>query len=97
MVPDTGTEARLLSRDLLLAVAERLRDKLSLRGLELFERLVVLEESIDSVGAAFSLSPDAVYAWKSRLGKVARALAIELSPPSSSELLAVSRRSEKAP
>lgn len=96
IAPDRGAEARLLSRDLLLALADRLREKLSLRGLELFERLVVQEESIESVGAAYALSADAVYAWKSRLGKVARAIALELQPPSSSGLVGASRSPEIA-
>ncbi len=84
---------RIISRDLLLALGDRLREQLSLRGLEMFERLLVQEESVESVSLALEMSADAVYAWRSRLGKLARSLLVELQPTSSSEIAAAPRTS----
>jgi DNA-directed RNA polymerase specialized sigma24 family protein len=65
------------TRELLDLVNQRLQMSLSTRGLELFERLILDEESVDSVCTSTGMSPDAVYAWKSRLGKIARKIASE--------------------
>ncbi len=66
------------SRELLEALLDRVRSKLSPRGLVLFWRLLVRQEPIETVCAETGLSADAVYAWRSRLGRVARALALDL-------------------
>jgi DNA-directed RNA polymerase specialized sigma24 family protein len=71
------------SRDMLMAILDRLRLELSPRGYELFVRLYVDEASVEDVCAAFAMQPDAVYAWRSRLGKRVRALGEELFPPDS--------------
>ncbi|MCA9588545.1 MAG: hypothetical protein KC657_24680 [Myxococcales bacterium] len=70
--PEPDIEPRVASRELLGALMERLRETLSPRGLELFHRLVVDEEAIESVCATTGMSADAVYAWKSRLLKTVR-------------------------
>ena len=76
-VPDA--EMRVSSREQLERLVDRLRAALSPRGLELFHRLVVEEESIESVCASTGMTPDAVYAWKSRIGKVIRKLAADMA------------------
>jgi DNA-directed RNA polymerase specialized sigma24 family protein len=71
------------SRDMLLAIVDRLREELSPRGFELFVRLYVDEASVEEICAAYAMQPDAVYAWRSRLAKRVRALGEELFPPDS--------------
>lgn len=72
-------ELGVASREHLERVAERLREGLSPKGLEIFQRLVVDEEPVESVCAAMSMTADAVYAWRSRIGKLARKIAREVA------------------
>lgn len=67
------------SRELLDALIDRLRETLSPLGLEMFERIVVEDEPTSAICRATGMSPDAVYAWRSRLQRLARKLASELS------------------
>jgi len=92
-VPDV--EVAVSSREQLARLLDRLREALSPRGLELFHRLVVEEEPVESVCASTGMTSDAVYAWKSRIGKVVRKLGAEMaaSEPRMSEVAATSRRS----
>jgi DNA-directed RNA polymerase specialized sigma24 family protein len=76
-VPDV--EVRVSSREQLVRLLDRLRESLSPRGLELFHRLVIEEESVEAVCASTGMTSDAVYAWKSRIGKVVRKLAVEMA------------------
>ena len=94
-VPDV--EVRVASREQLARLVDRLREALSPRGLELFHRLVVEEETVESVCASTGMSADAVYAWKSRISKVVRKLGAEMaaSEPRLSEMAESSRRSEE--
>ena len=73
-----GPEGGVVSRDLLAAVVERVREELSPKGLILFQLLVVDEASVEAVCAEMSMLPDAVYAWRSRLAKLVRRVATEL-------------------
>lgn len=75
---DGGPEVATLSRETLRTLVDRLRDKLSDRGLELFYLLFVEERSTEEVCAIAGLTPDAVYAWRSRLGRLTRQIAAEL-------------------
>jgi DNA-directed RNA polymerase specialized sigma24 family protein len=65
-------EERLGCQEVLVRVLARLELTLTPRSLALFERLFIRDESVDEVVAATGLSADAVYAWRSRLGKLAR-------------------------
>lgn len=76
-VPDV--EVRVSSRQQLARLIDRLREALSPRGLELFHRLVIDDESVESVCASTGMTADAVYAWKSRIGRVVRKLAAEIA------------------
>ena len=72
-------ERRILNRNLLSAVVERLRAELSPKGLHLFELLMVEQRDIPEVCEAAGMKRDAVYAWRSRLARRVRNLAAELS------------------
>ncbi len=76
--PARDAERRIASREQLDLLVERVRESVSPRGLELFQRLIVDEEAVESVCSSTGMTPDAVYAWKSRLGKLVRKLALEI-------------------
>jgi DNA-directed RNA polymerase specialized sigma24 family protein len=65
-------EARLESRDFLRAVLERLRERLSPQGYFLFELLVVQDCPIEEATELTGLSREALYTWRSRIGRLAR-------------------------
>jgi DNA-directed RNA polymerase specialized sigma24 family protein len=67
-----GAESRVYSREVLAKLVERLRDELTPLGLHLFQLIVVEEKSVEATCEATAMTPDAVYAWRSRLGKLAR-------------------------
>lgn len=79
MGAEPDAEVRVSSREQLDRLALRLRESLSPRGLELFQRLVVDEEPAARVAASVGMTMDAVYAYKSRLGKLVRKLAVEIA------------------
>lgn len=80
--PEASPEPSVLSRDFIQRLVERLRETLSPKGLDLFYRLFVDAESVEDVASSTGMSTDALYAWRSRLGKQVRALAAELAPES---------------
>lgn len=84
-----SADAELMSRELVVALLDRMRDALSPLGLQLFELLVVSEESVESVCATMQMKPDAVYAWRSRLSKMLKGFAEELLRSSSRHRLKV--------
>jgi RNA polymerase sigma-70 factor (ECF subfamily) len=73
-----GPEDHVASREVLRALLGRVRESLSPRGLELFHRLMVQREEVPSICASTQMSPDSVYAWRSRLGKLVRRLMAEM-------------------
>ncbi|AUX41649.1 uncharacterized protein SOCE26_030710 [Sorangium cellulosum] len=72
-------EPAAISRELLAAIARRLRDRLSERGLELFYLLLVDERSTEDACAITGMTADAVYAWRSRIARLVRQIAAELA------------------
>lgn len=76
---DQGPEEIAASREELGLLLERLREKLSPLGWHLFELLFMKEMSLDEARAASGLSADAVYAWRSRLRRLAQGLLADLS------------------
>lgn len=60
------------SRDQLRRLFLRLKEELSPLGRQLFELIFVQELDVGEVGQRTGLSADAVYAWRSRLRKLAR-------------------------
>jgi RNA polymerase sigma factor (sigma-70 family) len=76
---DRGPEEVTASREQLRLLLEGLRERLSPFGRHLFELLFVQELSLTETMASSGLSADAVYAWRSRLRRLARDLLAELS------------------
>lgn len=70
-----GPERRVASQEMLAVILDGVRARLSPKGLDLFERLLVRQQDVDAVCAETGLSREAVHAWRSRLGKLVRALA----------------------
>ncbi|MEZ4301053.1 MAG: sigma-70 family RNA polymerase sigma factor [Polyangiaceae bacterium] len=71
---EPSPESATISRDMLNRLVGSLRDKLGPRGTEVFELLILRERPIDEVCHVLAMSEDAVYAWRSRIGKLARKL-----------------------
>jgi len=73
-----SAHAHVSSRELLAKIVERLRAELTPVGAEMFQLLVVENQSVEEVCRRTGMSADAVYAWRSRLGKQARQIREEL-------------------
>ncbi|MCB9529014.1 MAG: sigma-70 family RNA polymerase sigma factor [bacterium] len=71
-------DGRMASKETLRAVLDRLRTRLSDRGLELFEALVVEGRPVEEVAAAHGMSREAIYTWRSRLRRTVAEIAAEL-------------------
>jgi RNA polymerase sigma-70 factor (ECF subfamily) len=93
----TTPEAIVGSRESLHLLLDRLRETLSPRGLELFQRIIVNEEPIDHLIATTGLTGDAIYQWKTRLLRAIRALAAEIGGPALSGKAASLRIVKGAP
>ncbi|HET9227380.1 MAG TPA: hypothetical protein VFR31_11985, partial [Thermoanaerobaculia bacterium] len=76
---ESGPEEVAASREQLGLLLDRLREKLTPLGYQIFLLLFVQELSIPEIMAATGLSADAVYAWRSRLRRLARQLLAEVS------------------
>jgi RNA polymerase sigma factor (sigma-70 family) len=74
-----GPEEGMASREQLHLLLERLRESLSPLGRQVFELLFVQELSLAETMATSGLSADAVYAWRSRLRRLAKNLMAEMS------------------
>jgi RNA polymerase sigma factor (sigma-70 family) len=81
--PDVSPEEVASSREQLSLLLDRMRENLTPLGYRLFELLFEQEMSVPETMEASGLSADAVYAWRSRLRRVAQQLLVELSgkPP----------------
>jgi DNA-directed RNA polymerase specialized sigma24 family protein len=73
-----SAEPQVASREMLSLLLERLRSELSPRGMQLFFLLMVEQRPIEEIGRETQMTADALYAWRSRLGKLVRKLAAEL-------------------
>ncbi|MCP4660279.1 MAG: sigma-70 family RNA polymerase sigma factor [bacterium] len=73
--PESDPEDVAASREQLRLLLRRLRQELSPLGWHLFELLFVREQSVAEVVDATGMSGDAVYAWRSRLRRLAGRLA----------------------
>lgn len=73
-----GAEAQLASRDMLVRLLDKLRERLSPQGLRIFYALFAEDKSVEAVCEELHMQPDAVYAWRSRLARLSRTLAAEL-------------------
>lgn len=93
-VSDEATpEGRASSRQSLLQLLDRLRSALSPQGWAVFRLLFVEERSVSDIRDDVGLSADAIYAWRSRLRKMARNFAQDMER-SGEPRRAVARRSQ---
>src|SRR6185312_3601554 len=81
VAPDPSPVKAAASRQQLALLLERLREELSPQGWQLFDLLFLQDLSQAEVRAASGFSAVAVYAWHSRLRRLARRLRDELSGP----------------
>ncbi len=72
--PQPGPEGIVVSRDLLGVLLRRLEETLSPLGKNLFDLLYIQELSVNEVVSRTGMGSDAVYAWRSRLRRLARRL-----------------------
>jgi RNA polymerase sigma-70 factor (ECF subfamily) len=70
-------ETRVASMEVLDKILDRLRAELTPKGFDLFKRLYVEEQPVETVCADLGMTADAVYAWRSRLSKVVRRIAAQ--------------------
>ncbi len=75
--PDLVEQAS--SRQMLRALVDRLRIRVSPLGMAMFQALFVHDKGVPEVCAEFDMKADAVYAWRSRLAKIVRETATELA------------------
>jgi RNA polymerase sigma-70 factor (ECF subfamily) len=71
-------ESAAYSRELLSRLLERLQAQLSARGMELFQRLFVAQESVEEICAHMDLTANAVHQWRRRLAVAAQNALFEL-------------------
>lgn len=74
----SSAEGRVASRQRLDQLMDRLRERLSPLGLHYFRLLFVEERGVAEVAEETSSTTDALYAWRSRLGRLVKQLAREL-------------------
>lgn len=77
--PECSPEAFTASREELGLLLDRMREEVSPLGWRLFDLLFVKELSLPEVKMETGLSDDAIYAWRSRLRRVAQRLLHEMS------------------
>lgn len=82
---DGGPEEVTASREQLRLLLRRLTEELSPLGRHLFDLLFLREVPFEEVVRQTGMSPDAVYAWRSRLRRLARRL---LDEPSENDFAA---------
>lgn len=75
----SGPEEVTAGREQLHLLLDRLREELSPLGWRLFDLLFIRELSLPEVRSESGLSDDAVYAWRSRLRRLAQRLLTEMS------------------
>lgn len=77
--PESGPEEIAASREQLKLLLHRLTEELSPLGRHLFDLLFLRELPAEEVVRRTGMSPDAVYAWRSRLRRLAGRLLDEMS------------------
>lgn len=77
--PESGPEEITASREQFRLLLDRLTEELTPLGRHLFDLLFLRELSLEEVTRKTNMSPDAVYAWRSRLRRLAGRLLAEMS------------------
>jgi len=75
---EEGPEKMAVSREQRKLLLRRLTEELSPLGRHLFDLLYLRELDVGEVTAQTGMSPDAVYAWRSRLRRLVRRLLTEM-------------------
>ena len=81
---ETDPEGWVASRQVLSQLLDGLQTALSPQGWTVFRLLFVEERSVSDIQEQEGLSTDAIYAWRSRLRKLARRLWDDMDQPSNS-------------
>jgi DNA-directed RNA polymerase specialized sigma24 family protein len=81
----TTPESITAAREDLRMLLDRVREQLSPRGLELFERIIVDQEPLASLTETTGMTADAIYQWKSRILRAMRGLLADSAPDLLSE------------
>ena len=76
---DDDPEKVTASREQLALLLDRLREEVSPQGWQIFDLLYIQELSQPEAKAATGLSDDAIYAWRSRLRRLAQKILAEMS------------------
>ncbi len=93
---DPGPEQQVASREELAMVLDEVRMRLSPLGLTMFQLLMIDGRPVAEVCEQLTMTPDAVYAWRSRCAKLVRQIAAELlSGPASSPRIPEERFSSR--
>lgn len=74
LLPSDHLEDQLANTDEARRVLERLRGELGTRSALIFEALYIELQAVEDVCDSFDMTREALYAWRSRLRKRARAL-----------------------
>ncbi len=90
----SGPEKEAASRQVLRRLLQRLNDELSPLGRHLFDLIFLRELSVPEVERKIGMKPDAIYAWRSRLRRLANELRTEVEE-SLSESLTSARSSPR--
>ena len=85
VAPDSGPEEIAASREQLRHLLHRLTEELTPLGRHLFDLLFLRELPFEEVTRLTGMTADAVYAWRSRLRRLARRLLDEASSERTSE------------
>ncbi|MCH9648987.1 MAG: sigma-70 family RNA polymerase sigma factor [Deltaproteobacteria bacterium] len=75
---EPGPEDQALSRDVLGRLLDRLQERVSPLGWRLFQLLFLQELEIEEIAQRTNLTAAAIYAWRSRLRRLARSLRSEI-------------------
>jgi RNA polymerase sigma-70 factor (ECF subfamily) len=90
----SGPESIVGTTELYAGILELMRAELTPKGLELFQTLIVEEQPVEEVCAKSGMTRDAVYAWRSRLLKQVKVIAIDLSSTKSDRMRAAEARAQ---
>jgi len=78
VVQSPGPEAQAVGRDLQEQLLDRIQERLSPLGWQLFGLLYIQELSVNEAAVHAGMSHEAIYAWRSRLRRLAREMYQEL-------------------
>lgn len=90
--PAADPHEAAVSRDVLQSLLRRLEERLSPLGRHLFDLIYLQEKTVAEVADETGLGSDAIYAWRSRLRRLARKILATLMSESGPELRTYSER-----